>query len=111
MEEGRKKRNVAVEKSISELTKEDTRVKIVGTIIEKDSSNNSIVIDNGNASIRVLLNQELFEKAAIGKIVRVIGLVVPPLQGESVELQGEIVQDFSGLDSELYEKYLKVKNL
>ncbi len=111
MEESRKKRNVAVEKSISELTKEDTRVKIVGTIIEKDSSNNSIVIDNGNASIRVLLNQELFEKALIGKIVRVIGLVVPPLQGESVELQGEIVQDFSELDLELYEKYLKVKNL
>ena len=111
MEEGRKKRNVAVEKSISELTTDDTRVKVIGTVIEKDDSNNSIVVDDGSVSIRVLLNQELFEKVSVGKIVRVIGLVVPPLQGESVELQGEIVQDFSKLDSELYEKYLKLKNL
>ena len=111
MSEERKKRNVAIEKVISELTKEDIRVKVIGTVIEKDSSNNSVVIDDGIANIRVLLNNELFEKISTGKIVRITGLIVPPLQGESVELQGEIVQDFSKLDSELYEKYLKVKNL
>ena len=51
------------------------------------------------------------KEGEIGKLVRVIGIVVPPLEGEICELRGEIVQDFSELEPELYEKYLKLKNL
>ncbi len=107
--EERKKRNVAIEKKISELSKEDIRVKIVGTVIEKDESNNSIVIDDGESKLRVLLDIEKFNNVDIGKLVRVIGIVVPALEGETVELKGEIIQDFSELEPELYEKYLKLR--
>jgi len=106
----RKKRNVAFEKTISELKREDTRVKVIGTIIEKDSSTNSIVIDDGKAQLRVLLDADKFNNIDTGKLVRVIGVVIPPLEGETVELKGEIIQDFSKLNQEIYEKYLNLKN-
>ena len=110
MESERKKRNVAFEKTISELNKNDIRVKVVGAVVEKDESNYSIVIDDGKSTLRVLLSPELFGKVESGKLVRIIGIIVPPLEeGEKVELKGEIVQDFSKLNSELYEKYLKLK--
>lgn len=111
MESERKKRNVAFEKRISELSTTDMRVKVVGTIIEKDPSNTSIVIDDGNAKLRVLLDPDKFNRIEIGKLVRVIGIVVPPLEeGDTVELKGELIQDFSKLNPELYEKYLNLKS-
>jgi aspartyl/asparaginyl-tRNA synthetase len=110
MADDRKKRNVAIEKTISELTKDDIRVKVVGAVVEKDESNYSILIDDGKANIRVLLSPELFSKVETGKLIRVIGIVVPPLEeGENVELKAEIIQDFSKLNPELYEKYLNLK--
>lgn len=105
----RKKRNVAFEKTISELDKEDIRVKVIGTVIEKDGSNNSIVIDDGKAQLRVLLDVDKFNNIETGKLLRIIGVVIPPLEGETVELKGEIIQDFSKLNPELYEKYLKLR--
>ena len=111
MEEKIKKRNVAFEKKISELSAEDIRVKVVGKVIEKDSSNDSIVIEHNGNQLRVLLNNKLFQDIEVGKIIRVMGIIAPPLEGETVELRGELVQDFSGLDLSLYEKYLKLKNV
>ena len=108
--EGRKRRNVAIEKEISELTKDDVRVKVIGTVIEKDKSNYSVVIDDGKASLRILLSSDEFNKIETGKLVRVIGIIVPPLEeGDSVEMKGELVQDFSKLNPEIYEKYLNLK--
>ncbi|MCD6547550.1 MAG: hypothetical protein J7K22_03290 [Nanoarchaeota archaeon] len=106
-----KKRNVAIEKRISQITKDDIRVKMIGTVIEKDPVTNSIVIDDGESTIRVLLDKEVFDEIETGKLIRVIGIVVPALEGESFELKGEIIQDFSKLNPELYAKYLKVKDI
>jgi len=106
-----KKRNVAIEKRISQITKDDIRVKVIGTVIEKDPTTNSIVIDDGESTIRVLLDKEVFDEIETGKLIRVIGIVVPALEGESFELKGEIIQDFSKLNPELYAKYLKVKDI
>lgn len=103
----RRKRNPAVEKRISEVTKEDVRVALIGTIIEKDPSIHAIVIDDGKANMRILLPEELFDKFENGKLVRVIGLVAPALEGEEKEIRGEIIQDFSRLDKDLYREYLK----
>ena len=111
MEEKIKKRNVAFEKKISELTDEDIRVKVVGTVIEKDSSNNSIVIKDNESKLRILLDERMFNEVKTEKVIRVIGIVAPPLEGDTVELKGEIIQDFSGLNFELYERYLKLKNI
>ncbi len=110
MKSERKRRNVAFEKRISELNSTDIRVKVIGTVIEKDASNMSIVIDDGGSTLRILLEPDEFNKIEVGKLIRVMGVVIPPLEGETVELRGEIVQDFSKLNPELYEKYLKLKS-
>ena len=111
MPEERRKRAPAIEKKISQITKDDIRVSVIGTIVELDNSIYSIMIDDGEKTIRVILPEEQFEKCEPGKMVRVIGLVAPDLDGDEVELKGEIVQDFSKLDKNLYIEYLKKENL
>ena len=109
--EERKKRNVAFEKKISSVLKDDIRVKLVGTVIEKDQITNSIVIDDGESKVRALFDETIFSVAELGKLVRVIGLVAPALEGEGFELRGEIMQDFSGLDKDLYKQYIELKKV
>lgn len=105
MEEERKRRNVAVGRRISGIKKDDIRVKFIGIIIEKDDSNNSIIVDDEGNKICCLLDQNLFDSVETGKLVRIIGLVVPGLdETESVEIKAEIIQDFSKVDRELYFK-------
>ena len=108
-DEERKKRNVAFERKISTISKDDIRVKVIGTIVEKDAVTNSIVIDDGESKVRVLLDENIFTVLELGKLVRTIGIIAPALQGEDFELKGEIVQDFSGLDKELYQQYISAK--
>lgn len=93
--EERKKRNVAFEKEINSVSKDDIRVKVVGTVIEKDQITNSVVIDDGQAKVRVLLDENMFNLTDLGRLVRAIGIVAPALEGEGFELRGEILQDFS----------------
>jgi hypothetical protein len=107
-DEERRKRNPAIERRIAEVKKDDIRVALIGTIIEKDKSINAIVIDDGEANIRVLLPEDIFERFEAGQLVRTIGLVAPALEGDEKEIRGEIVQDFSKLDKELYREYLKL---
>lgn len=109
--EERKKRNVAFEKKINSVSKDDIRVKLVGTVIEKDQITNSIVIDDGESKVRALFDENIFSAAELGKLVRVIGLVAPALEGEGFELRGEIMQDFSGLDKDLYKQYMELKKV
>ena len=111
MPEERKKRAPAVEKKISQVKRDDIRVAVIGTIVELDDSINVIMIDDGEATIRIILPEEQFQKCEPGKMVRVIGLVAPALDGDEIELKGEIVQDFSKLDKNLYIEYLKKENL
>lgn len=109
--EERKKRNVAFEKEINSVSKDDIRVKVVGTVIEKDQITNSVVIDDGQAKVRVLLDENMFNLTDLGRLVRAIGIVAPALEGEGFELRGEILQDFSGLDKDLYREYIGLKKV
>ena len=111
MAEERRKRNPAIEKKISQITKDDVRVAVIGTIVEMDNSINVIMIDDGESTIRILLPEEEFEKCEPGKLIRAIGLIAPAMDTDEMELKGEIVQDFSKLDKNLYIEYLKKQNL
>lgn len=106
-EQERRKRAPAVERKISGISRDDIRVVVIGTIVELDNSINAIMIDDGESTIRILLPEEQFEKCEPGKLVRVTGLVAPALDNDEIELKGEIVQDFSKLDRNLYIEYLK----
>jgi len=103
----RRKRNPAIEKKISELKRDDIRVSVIGTVVELDSSINAATIDDGHATVKAMLPEGQFEKCEPGKLVRIIGLVAPAIAGDEIELKGEIVQDFSKLDRNIYAEYLK----
>ena len=107
--EDRKQRSPAKEKRISELSKEDIRVAIVGTVVEKEEQINSIVINDSTGTIRAMMPADFFNKVQPGQLIRIIGIVAPALEGSDFELKGELTQDFSRLDKELYSKYLKLK--
>jgi hypothetical protein len=98
-----RRRLPSVLRKVSDISGEDIRVSLIGTVI--DSADDGIVLDDGTGKIDVTLN----EKPAVssGGLARVFGRVVPMENG--FQLQGEIVQDMSGLDMELLNKVLKVK--
>jgi len=105
--EEKKKRNVAFERRISTISKEDIRVKVIGTIVEKDQITNSIVIDDSESKVRIILDESIFSSTELGKLIRAIGIVAPALEGEGFEIRGEILQDFSGLNKDLYKQYIE----
>lgn len=96
-----RRRAPAVLKAIEDIDAEaDTRVRIVGTVLEVRGD--SIMVDDGSGTVEVFLDTEDVEDVDDGQRVRVIGRVLPLPSG--FEVQGEIVQDFSDVDMELYGK-------
>ncbi|MBU6998974.1 MAG: replication protein RepA [Theionarchaea archaeon] len=91
------RRAPAIEKDISDITEEDIRVSIIGTVIRKDPIQYSMILDDGTGSI-IVLGDKLFE---VQTTVRVIGR--PQMRGEPL-ISAEIVQDFSDFDLELYKR-------
>jgi len=96
------RRSPAIEKKINQINEEDHRVKIVGTIISVDDSIPLIVIDDGSGIANVVVDEVKFK---VGDQVRVIGRVI---NTEPIEIRAEIVQDFSKVDREIYDKYLDI---
>lgn len=102
-----RRRVPAVPKNISDISPEnDIRVRVVGTVLSKDDD--SITLDDGTSSVEVFFEEEVLESLEESSRVRVFGRVLPT--PDSFELQGEIVQDFEEVDSELYDKVKKVVN-
>ena len=112
-----KRRAIAFEKYIKEIDpSKDIRVKVVGTIVSKNEEASTFVLDDGEAQVNVLvLDNELFKKLNIGKLVRVIGIVLPSLEekGEKsrkeFEIKCEILQDFSNLDMGIFKRYMQLR--
>jgi len=92
------RRMPAYEKKIAEISKNDIRVRLLGTVI--DSRENIVVIDDGTGKINVTFADPVDVKA--NKLIRVIGRVMPSEDG--FEIEGEILQDMSGIDVALYRK-------
>lgn len=103
-----KKRAIARLKKIKNVDKDnDMRVSIVGSVVDIDDKSLFFTLDDGKDKINVLLNNESqMQGLKLSKIVRVIGIVMP--YDDSFELRGEIVQDFTGLKVESYNKYLEL---
>lgn len=98
------KRLPAVEKTISDIDpKNDVRVRITGTVI--DSSDNSIVIDDGSGKVEVL-----FEKPTTylreGQFIRVVTRILPLIDG--FECKGEVIQNMDNFDLSLYKDARKI---
>jgi len=94
-------------KSITEIDPQnDIRVRVIGTVLSVDED--SISLDDGTGSVEVFLEEEQLEDIEESQRVRVLGRVLPT--PDSFELQGEVVQDFSSVDPELYDRVKKVVN-
>lgn len=98
------KRMPAVEKKISGLDERDIRVSIRGAVIA--SQDQTIILDDGSAKIKASfdspINQDL-------KMARVIGRVIPFENG--LEIHGEILQDMSKLDIDVFKKLSSINRL
>jgi len=84
----------------------DIRVRVVGTVLSVDED--SIAVDDGTGSVDVFLEQENMDNVEEGQRVRVFGRVLPT--PDSFELQGEVLQDFDSVDTELHNRVKKVVN-
>ncbi|HEC87711.1 MAG: replication protein RepA [Methanomicrobia archaeon] len=89
----------SVEKDIVEIKEDDKRVSIVGTVVRKNTTKYSMIVDDGTGEIEVYTDT-LFD---IGNLVRVIGRIFKD-DTSRLSINAEIVQDFSGFDVALYQK-------
>ena len=92
-------RYYGVEKDIVEIKEDDKRVSIVGTVVRKNTTKYSMIVDDGTGEIEVYTDT-LFD---IGNLVRVIGRIFKD-DTSRLSINAEIVQDFSGFDVVLYQK-------
>lgn len=82
---------------INEINSEDVRVSIIGTVVDREGE--TLIVDDGTGKSEVEfdLSEDLSEFES-GDTVRIIGR-----PNEEI-LSGEVVQDFSDFDIELYRK-------
>jgi uncharacterized protein YdeI (BOF family) len=86
-----------VEKNINELSETDLFVALAGLIITKGEG--SFILDDGTGNIQVIHNDLNIENKSY---IRVFGRVLPTEDG--LQLQGQVVQDISKIDKNLYKK-------
>jgi hypothetical protein len=92
------RRSPSIGRRISEIGRNDIRVRLLGTII--DRKENVLVIDDGTGKIKVSFAEPVDSEA--NHLVRVFGRVIPVEEG--FEIQGEVAQDMKDLDLGLYKK-------
>ncbi len=98
----RRRRRVAVNKKIGSLNKDDSRVAVIGAVVNIDKESLIFTIEDPSGELTIISpNEEMINKLDLGKIVRVIGLVLPYDGG--VELRAELIQDFNDIDKELFQ--------
>jgi aspartyl/asparaginyl-tRNA synthetase len=99
------RRAPAIITRIKDLNSDMGRVCILGTIVQKNNDIGSVILDDGASSVLVLLNNpQDIEKFQTGQTVRVMGKVWG--SESEIEIQAEVVQDFSKIDRELYNKIM-----
>ena len=101
------RRAAARPKKVSEIDpKNDIRARVVGTVISIEDD--SLSLDDGSGTVEVFMQKEMIDEIDENDRVRVLGRVLPT--PDSFEIQAESVQDFSEVDSELYDRVKKVVN-
>ncbi len=99
----RLKRSPAQSVKIKDLNPDMKRVCVAGTVVSKNPELYSFLIDDGNGNVLVLLNDvDRFQKIEVGQFVRVFAKIWG--EGDEIELQADVVQDFSKIDKDLYMK-------
>lgn len=88
---------------IKELKPEMKRVCVAGTVVSKNDDLYSFLIDDGEGKVLVLTNDaDRFKTIEVGQFIRVFAKIWG--EGDEIELQADVVQDFSKIDKDLYMK-------
>jgi uncharacterized protein YdeI (BOF family) len=98
-----RRRMPSVERRISEIRPGDMRVRLVGTVVDRQE--NRIVLDDGSGRVNVSFG--FSPQANPKQFVRVFGRVIET--GNGLEVDGEIVQNMEKLDKDLYKKINSLK--
>lgn len=98
---GLKKRLPAKEKLVSEIQQNDIRVRILGTVIDRNE--NSVFVDDGSGRLEILTEGRC---PGAGKMVRIVTRILPLTGG--FEARAECMQDMAGFDVELYRRAREV---
>jgi hypothetical protein len=103
-----KKRKPAVERLVCDIAEEDSRVAVIGKITSLDTSSFLATLRDPSGQITLLFpRDEMMGKVEVGVVMRVMG--IPIAHEEGFELKAEIIQDFSGFDLDLYNRYMALK--
>lgn len=102
------KRKPAVFTTVKDLTKDMSRLSLVGTVVSRNPDIFSFMLDDGTGSVNVIMNDvNRFNEVKDGQQVRVFGRIWG--EGEDIEIQGDFVQDFSKLDFNMFKKVFSSK--
>lgn len=94
------RRRPGIEKTVHEINGKDFRVRILGTVVNRDEANNSCIIDDGTGRVTAFFEDpEKFSLIETGKRLRIIGRT-----RENNEIDVEIIQDMSMIDMGLVEQ-------
>ena len=98
---GSQYRPPAKPRRISEISKEDEQVRVVGFIV--DDGESSLLLDDGSGRLNVVFDDpSLISDVEVGNKIRVFG--TPLSIDDGFELHAEIVQEFDDLDLDLYKE-------
>ena len=101
MEEVRfRRRKPAVERKISEIGEDDTRVSLIGKAFKVDKMDYTFWLDDGTGVILVESEENVLPENH--QIVRVIGRVIRNEEG--MHIYGEVIQDFSNANLDALEE-------
>ncbi len=96
----------SISKLVKDLSEDDKRVRIFGTIVSIEHATGTIAVDDGTGAIKVFFNSldiiEKLENYKVGDQVMVIGWVT------SSGIDGEIIRRIEGFDPKLYVDVLSI---
>jgi hypothetical protein len=93
-----RRRIPCAERRVSEIRPDDVRVRVLGTVIDRDDTR--VVVDDGTGRISAVFDRA--PEVGLNQLVRIFGRIVPTAEG--FELQADILQDMGGLDLSLHRR-------
>jgi len=102
------KRKPAVFTRVKDLNKEMSRVSLIGTVVSRNEDIFSFMLDDGTGSVNIIMNDvDRFSQIKDNQIIRVLGRIWG--EGTDIEIQGDLAQDFSKLDFNLFKEVFSDK--
>ncbi|MHA1310480.1 MAG: OB-fold nucleic acid binding domain-containing protein [Candidatus Helarchaeota archaeon] len=108
-------REPALKKRINDITKDDSRVQVIGTIVKyipglvHDSNTLSeIILSDETGIITILVDEYLDGNYKKGDKIRVFGHIESN-DDDKLNLNAEVIQDMNSLNIELYKKIRELR--